>query len=306
MRCAGTSGTNYPASRTGGKPLLRRPARLSGASCPAVRLGHLRQEAPRPGRDVVPARLPRRWRTGTCGRRPRDGVVSRRPPGGTGCAIPPSGRTAAGQKARGAGAVFVVPHEAPRNACTEARQRQHGSSRSSAQDLDRLVEALRTRGYTVMGPVARDGALVWDEVSSAADLPAGWTDEQAPGRYRLQPHRRPRALRLDGGAGLAQDVAAPGDGDAAQGAARGRGPAGARRRSAGAAPGLPRPARLRAGGHRAAGPRPARRQGDRPGLPAAAPGRVPGRGAVRPRREAPASAPRWGPARRSTPGTTWS
>lgn len=53
-------------------------------------------------------------------------------------------------------------------------------------DLDRLVEALRTRGYTVMGPVARDGALVWDEVSSAADLPAGWTDEQAPGRYRLQ------------------------------------------------------------------------------------------------------------------------
>jgi ferredoxin len=56
------------------------------------------------------------------------------------------------------------------------------------KDLDRLVEALRTRGYAVMGPVVRDGAIAWDEVSSAADLPAGWTDEQAPGRYRL---RRP-------------------------------------------------------------------------------------------------------------------
>jgi sulfhydrogenase subunit beta (sulfur reductase) len=54
------------------------------------------------------------------------------------------------------------------------------------QDLDRLFEALRARGYMVMGPVARDGGLVWDEVSSAGDLPAGWTDEQAPGRYRLQ------------------------------------------------------------------------------------------------------------------------
>lgn len=53
-------------------------------------------------------------------------------------------------------------------------------------DLDQLFEALRTRGYTVMGPVVRDGALVWDEASSAADLPAGWTDEQEPGRYRLR------------------------------------------------------------------------------------------------------------------------
>jgi formate hydrogenlyase subunit 6/NADH:ubiquinone oxidoreductase subunit I len=35
--------------------------------------------------------------------------------------------------------------------------------------------------------VARDGAIVWDEVSAASELPAGWTDEQEAGRYRLTP-----------------------------------------------------------------------------------------------------------------------
>ena len=69
----------------------------------------------------------------------------------------------------------------------------HGSPAEATQkftiergDLDRLFEALRARGFTVVGPVARDGAIVWDEVSSSGDLPAGWTDEQAPGRYRLR------------------------------------------------------------------------------------------------------------------------
>jgi len=54
------------------------------------------------------------------------------------------------------------------------------------QDLDRLFELLRARGYTVMGPVVRDGAIVWDEVAGAGELPAGWTDEQEAGRYRLR------------------------------------------------------------------------------------------------------------------------
>jgi hypothetical protein len=55
------------------------------------------------------------------------------------------------------------------------------------KDLDLLLEVLRARGYTVMGPVARDGAIVWDEVSAASELPAGWTDEQEAGRYRITP-----------------------------------------------------------------------------------------------------------------------
>jgi formate hydrogenlyase subunit 6/NADH:ubiquinone oxidoreductase subunit I len=59
------------------------------------------------------------------------------------------------------------------------------------QDLDRLFQFLRARGYTVMGPVPRDGAIVWDEVSAVGELPAGWTDEQEAGRYRLTPSAGP-------------------------------------------------------------------------------------------------------------------
>ena len=54
--------------------------------------------------------------------------------------------------------------------------------------LEGLVRALREHGYRVLGPTVRDGAIVYEELSSATELPIGWTDEQAPGRYRL--HRR--------------------------------------------------------------------------------------------------------------------
>lgn len=52
--------------------------------------------------------------------------------------------------------------------------------------LDDLFVALRAAGYTVVGPTARDGAIVYDELDSAAELPQGWTDHQSPGHYRLE------------------------------------------------------------------------------------------------------------------------
>ena len=48
-----------------------------------------------------------------------------------------------------------------------------------------LVEALRAQGWRVVGPKARQGAIVYDEIESIADLPRGLTDEQDGGRYRL-------------------------------------------------------------------------------------------------------------------------
>ena len=62
--------------------------------------------------------------------------------------------------------------------------------------LDALFGALRRRGYTLVGPTVRDGAIVYDEIESAADLPAGWTDEQDGGTYRLAAPRRRGAVRL--------------------------------------------------------------------------------------------------------------
>jgi ferredoxin len=52
--------------------------------------------------------------------------------------------------------------------------------------LDALVDGLRERGYRVLGPTVRHGAIVYDDLASATALPIGWTDVQEPGRYRLE------------------------------------------------------------------------------------------------------------------------
>ncbi len=54
-----------------------------------------------------------------------------------------------------------------------------------AVSLDSLLDVLRGDGYRLVGPVVRKGAIEYAELDGAADLPAGWTDEQAPGSYRL-------------------------------------------------------------------------------------------------------------------------
>ena len=52
--------------------------------------------------------------------------------------------------------------------------------------LGELVEVLRRRGYVVVGPKLRDGAIVYDELDSAGDPPAGWTEVHDPGSYRVE------------------------------------------------------------------------------------------------------------------------
>jgi NAD(P)H-flavin reductase len=64
-----------------------------------------------------------------------------------------------------------------------------------ATDLDRLLDALRSDGRTIIGPTVRDDAIVLDEIAGAADLPAGWGAEASPGRYRLV--KRGDARRFD-------------------------------------------------------------------------------------------------------------
>jgi ferredoxin len=52
--------------------------------------------------------------------------------------------------------------------------------------LDALIAALRGRGFTVIGPTVRARSIVYAEIETAADLPAGWTDVQDGGSYRLE------------------------------------------------------------------------------------------------------------------------
>ncbi len=54
------------------------------------------------------------------------------------------------------------------------------------QHLQRILEALAAKGYRVLGPTVREDAIVYEEVKSVADLPVGWTDEQAAGKYYLK------------------------------------------------------------------------------------------------------------------------
>ena len=54
------------------------------------------------------------------------------------------------------------------------------------RDLDPVLDAIRGRGFRLIGPRVRDGAIVYDEIASAADLPVGWVDEQGPGTYRVR------------------------------------------------------------------------------------------------------------------------
>ena len=63
----------------------------------------------------------------------------------------------------------------------------------SADGLSALFRAIVDSGHTVVAPTARDGAIALREVGSSDDLPAGRTDEQAPGSYRLK-ERSDRAV----------------------------------------------------------------------------------------------------------------
>jgi sulfhydrogenase subunit beta (sulfur reductase) len=56
----------------------------------------------------------------------------------------------------------------------------------SLTQLNLLMQALNRRGYEVVGPSIRDGAILYDRVSSVEDLPKGWTDEQQGGKYKLK------------------------------------------------------------------------------------------------------------------------
>ncbi|MBX6388667.1 MAG: 4Fe-4S dicluster domain-containing protein [Frankia sp.] len=52
--------------------------------------------------------------------------------------------------------------------------------------LDVLIRALRARGYRVVGPTVRNRAIVYEELTAAAQLPVGWTDVQDGATYRLE------------------------------------------------------------------------------------------------------------------------
>lgn len=60
--------------------------------------------------------------------------------------------------------------------------------------LQQLLDALQATGRRCVGPVERDGALTFDDITSAEQLPVGVHDAQAPGSYGLQHDDSPRCF----------------------------------------------------------------------------------------------------------------
>jgi sulfhydrogenase subunit beta (sulfur reductase) len=101
-------------------------------------------------------------------------------------------------------AIGGIPHRPGRQSTSGARWSPRGARvrrlQESGQEvatsetvvigvdaLDQLLDGLRLRGYRVLGPTVRDGAIVYDDLLGAAtELPIGWTDRQDGGTYRLE------------------------------------------------------------------------------------------------------------------------
>ncbi|MBI6545841.1 MAG: 4Fe-4S dicluster domain-containing protein [Cyanobacteria bacterium NC_groundwater_1444_Ag_S-0.65um_54_12] len=59
------------------------------------------------------------------------------------------------------------------------------------EGLSALLDTLRANGYQLVGPVVRAGAIAYEAIAGLDDLPAGWSDSQEPGRYRLSRNDSP-------------------------------------------------------------------------------------------------------------------
>lgn len=62
----------------------------------------------------------------------------------------------------------------------------HPAVAVSRSQFDRVLTNLRAAGFTLIGPSPHRGRITLKEIESASDLPAGWRDDRAPGRYRLE------------------------------------------------------------------------------------------------------------------------
>jgi ferredoxin len=54
------------------------------------------------------------------------------------------------------------------------------------REIEALFEVLKNNGYTLIGPILRDGAIIYDKIETSEDLPIGWTDQQDAGKYRIE------------------------------------------------------------------------------------------------------------------------
>jgi sulfhydrogenase subunit beta (sulfur reductase) len=77
--------------------------------------------------------------------------------------------------------------------------------------LQGVIDTLTGRGYTVVGPTVADGAIDFRTISSVAQLPRGWGDEQDNASYRLRRRDDDAVFAFACGAQSAKPVLFPAD-----------------------------------------------------------------------------------------------
>lgn len=75
--------------------------------------------------------------------------------------------------------------------------------------LQALIQALLGRGFNVVGPTVKSGAIVNAPITSVDDLPGGWGDEQDAGHYRLRERNDAMLFGFASGAQSAKPVFFP-------------------------------------------------------------------------------------------------
>ncbi len=65
--------------------------------------------------------------------------------------------------------------------------------------LQALLDVLQKAGYSCVGPQVRDGAIVYDTLTHADQLPWGVRDKQSPGEYRLETIPERKAFAFSNG-----------------------------------------------------------------------------------------------------------
>ncbi|MBW1961664.1 MAG: 4Fe-4S dicluster domain-containing protein [Deltaproteobacteria bacterium] len=53
------------------------------------------------------------------------------------------------------------------------------------ESIEILFKALSTKGFDLIGPTVRNGAIIYDHLDSVSQMPVGWTDRQMAGNYRI-------------------------------------------------------------------------------------------------------------------------
>ena len=67
------------------------------------------------------------------------------------------------------------------------------------EQLQSLISALQEAGFACVGPQVAQGAIVYDAITSAAQLPWGIRDHQSPGEYRLEKLDEKKAFAFSNG-----------------------------------------------------------------------------------------------------------